>query len=113
MDAAGLTGARHAEREDMGDPGGAPSGFDRAVGIGRRLRPPTPRRSWEEWVLWFLLKLEELLLAALSVWLFSLAGLAWWFPALFLAPDLSIVGYAAGPRVGRPRITWYTTKPLR
>jgi hypothetical protein len=48
-----------------------------------------------------LLKLEELLLAVLSVWLFSRAGLAWWwFPALFLAPDLSIVGYAAGPRIG-------------
>ena len=48
-----------------------------------------------------LLKLEELALALLAVYLF--AGLAyawWWFPALLLAPDLSALGYLAGARVG-------------
>ena len=48
-----------------------------------------------------LLKLEELALFALSIWLFAGTGLPWWlYPALLLAPDLGAIGYAAGPRVG-------------
>jgi hypothetical protein len=47
------------------------------------------------------LKLEELALFALSIWLFGGTRLPWWlYPALLLAPDLGILGYAAGPRVG-------------
>jgi hypothetical protein len=48
-----------------------------------------------------LIKVEELALAALAVFLFRFLGYAWWWLAvLFLAPDASIVGYLAGPRVG-------------
>ena len=48
-----------------------------------------------------LLRAEELALAALAVFLFHFLGYAWWwFAVLFLAPDASMIGYAAGPRVG-------------
>lgn len=48
-----------------------------------------------------LLKLEELGLTALSIWLFAGTGSpSWLYPALLLAPDLGALGYAAGPRVG-------------
>jgi uncharacterized membrane protein (Fun14 family) len=48
-----------------------------------------------------LIKLEELFLFFLSVFLFSRLGTPWWwFPALLLAPDLGILGCLAGPRVG-------------
>lgn len=48
-----------------------------------------------------LLRIEELALAALAVFLFRGLGYAWWWMAvLILAPDVSMIGYAAGPRVG-------------
>ena len=48
-----------------------------------------------------LLTLEELAQFALGIWLFSLLGFAWWwFPALILVPDLSMVGYLVNPKVG-------------
>ena len=48
-----------------------------------------------------LLRVEELALAALAVFLFRFLGYAWWWMAvLFFAPDASMVGYLAGPRVG-------------
>jgi len=48
-----------------------------------------------------LLRIEELALAALAVFLFRFLGYAWWWLAvLFLAPDVSMIGYAAGPKVG-------------
>jgi len=48
-----------------------------------------------------LLRLEEAALAALAVWLFVRLDVAWWWLAvLFLAPDLSMLGYLAGPRAG-------------
>lgn len=48
-----------------------------------------------------LIRLEELSLLLLSIHLFSKLGFAWWwYPLLLLAPDLSMVGYLAGPRVG-------------
>ncbi len=47
------------------------------------------------------IRLEELLLAALAVYLFVPLGFAWWWlPVLFLTPDLGMLGYLAGPRVG-------------
>lgn len=43
-------------------------------------------------------ELAELLTAGL---VFSTLPFAWWWlPALFFAPDLSMLGYRAGPRVG-------------
>lgn len=48
-----------------------------------------------------LIKLEELALFLFSVYLFSQLSFAWWvYPLFFFAPDLSIVGYLAGPRFG-------------
>jgi hypothetical protein len=48
-----------------------------------------------------LLRLEELFFFFLSIYLFSRLGIAWWwYPLLFLAPDLAMLGYAFGPRWG-------------
>jgi hypothetical protein len=48
-----------------------------------------------------LIKVEELALTALAVFLYHFLPYAWWwFAVWFLAPDLSMVGYLAGPRVG-------------
>jgi hypothetical protein len=48
-----------------------------------------------------LLKLEEAGLVLLSIFLFSQLPFAWWwYPALLLAPDLGMAGYAFGPRLG-------------
>ena len=48
-----------------------------------------------------LLKLEELFLLGLALFLFSQLDYGWgWYALLFLAPDLSMVGYLANPRVG-------------
>lgn len=48
-----------------------------------------------------LLKLEELAEALFALLVFSRLPYAWWvLPATFLLPDLSMVGYLAGPRVG-------------
>jgi len=47
------------------------------------------------------IRVEELLLAGLAFVLFlSLAYDWWWFWLLILAPDLSMLGYVFGPRVG-------------
>jgi hypothetical protein len=48
-----------------------------------------------------LLKLEESLLFVLSLFLFSALDYSWgWYALLFLAPDLSMIGYLASPRIG-------------
>ena len=48
-----------------------------------------------------LLKLEELSLLGLSLFLFSGLDYGWgWYALLFLTPDLSMVGYLANPRLG-------------
>jgi hypothetical protein len=48
-----------------------------------------------------LLKLEELAELLLAVFVFAHLPYAWWvLPATFLLPDLSMLGYLAGPRVG-------------
>lgn len=37
----------------------------------------------------------------LSLYLFSLLGLQWWwFPLLILVPDIGMIGYLAGPKAG-------------
>jgi hypothetical protein len=49
-----------------------------------------------------LFKLEELTLVVLSLYLFlSLEYAWWWFPVLFLVPDVSLLGYLANQKVGR------------
>ena len=48
-----------------------------------------------------LLRIEELFLVLLSVFLFAPLDIAWWwFVLLFLAPDLGALGYLVNPRVG-------------
>jgi hypothetical protein len=48
-----------------------------------------------------LLKIEELLLFGLALFLFSGLDYGWgWYALLFLAPDLSMLGYLANPRLG-------------
>lgn len=48
-----------------------------------------------------LLKLEEAAQFALALILFNQLPFAWWwFPALLLLPDLSMLGYLISPRIG-------------
>ncbi|UOQ71573.1 DUF4260 domain-containing protein [Hymenobacter cellulosilyticus] len=48
-----------------------------------------------------LLKIEELAQVLLALFVFTYLPYAWWvLPATFLLPDLSMLGYVAGPRVG-------------
>ncbi len=48
-----------------------------------------------------LIKLEEAAMFGLGIWLFALLPFNWWwFPALLLTPDLSILGYLLGNKTG-------------
>lgn len=48
-----------------------------------------------------LLRLEELAFLGLAVYLFAKLPFAWWwFPLLLLTPDIGMIGYLAGPRLG-------------
>jgi hypothetical protein len=48
-----------------------------------------------------LLKLEELFMFALSIFLFTKLDFAWWwYPVLLFTPDLSMIGYLVSPQVG-------------
>ena len=48
-----------------------------------------------------LIRLEEIALFALSIFLFSLLNYNWWFfPLFLLLPDLSMIGYLADTKVG-------------
>jgi hypothetical protein len=47
------------------------------------------------------LRLEGLAAAALAAVFYARTGASWWlFAALWLAPDLSMLGYLAGPQLG-------------
>ena len=48
-----------------------------------------------------LLKLEEIFMFALSIFLFTKLDFAWWwYPVLIFTPDLSMIGYAFSPQIG-------------
>ena len=48
-----------------------------------------------------LVRLEEFALFLFSVYLFWLLRFPWWyFPVLLFVPDVSMLGYLAGPRIG-------------
>ena len=48
-----------------------------------------------------LLKLEELAQLVLGIFLFSQLSFSWWwFPALILFPDISMIGYLFNPKIG-------------
>jgi hypothetical protein len=62
---------------------------------------PTPRAPLIADSLRRLLKAEGGFEALFLVGLYAWLGESWWlFAALFLAPDLTFLGYLAGPRVG-------------
>ncbi|MFH6602485.1 DUF4260 domain-containing protein [Maribacter algicola] len=48
-----------------------------------------------------ILKLEELFMFILGIYLFSLLGYQWWlFLLLILIPDIGMIGYLFGNRIG-------------
>ncbi|MGH2406431.1 MAG: DUF4260 domain-containing protein [bacterium] len=48
-----------------------------------------------------LLRLEGLTVCALAIYWYAVGGGSWlWFAVFFLAPDLSMLGYLAGTRIG-------------
>ncbi len=48
-----------------------------------------------------ILKLEELLMFGLSIFLFSRLDFAWWwYPTLLFVPDLSMLGYLINTKIG-------------
>ena len=48
------------------------------------------------------LRLEGLAFAAIALFFYSIAGAGWLvFALLILAPDVSMLGYLAGPKIGR------------
>lgn len=49
----------------------------------------------------YLLKLEEALMFVFAIFLFSKLSYAWWwYPVLIFAPDLSMLGYLGGAKLG-------------
>lgn len=60
-----------------------------------------------------LLKIEELAELLLAVAIFTQLPYAWWvLPAVFFLPDLSMLGYLAGPRVGAASYNLFHHKGL-
>ena len=48
-----------------------------------------------------ILRLEGLALGIVCIWLYHAFHQSWWiFAVLFLTPDLSMLGYLRGPRIG-------------
>ena len=61
----------------------------------------------------YLLKLEEALMFALSIFLFSKLEYAWWlFPVLIFTPDLSMLGYLGGMKLGAQTYNFIHLKAL-
>ena len=49
----------------------------------------------------YLLKIEELFMFGLSIYLFTKLDFAWWwYPVFLFSPDLSMLGYLISPQVG-------------
>ena len=60
-----------------------------------------------------MLRVEGATLLAGSVLLYWMGGGSWWlFALLLLAPDLAILGYLAGPRVGAAAYNVFHSYPL-
>jgi len=48
-----------------------------------------------------ILKLEELAMFGLCLWALYFLGAKWWcYPLLLLGPDISMIGYAGGNKIG-------------
>ncbi|WP_167514731.1 DUF4260 domain-containing protein [Mesorhizobium intechi] len=49
----------------------------------------------------FIIRLEWAVVAAVAIVFYAWSGVSWWlFGLLILAPDLSMLGYLGGPRIG-------------
>ena len=60
-----------------------------------------------------ILRIEGATLLAVSVMLYWANGGSWWlFALLLLAPDLSALGYLAGPRIGAGAYNAFHSYPL-
>ena len=60
-----------------------------------------------------LLKLEELFMFGLSIFLFTRLDFAWWwYPVLLFTPDLSMLGYLISPRMGALTYNFVHVKAL-
>jgi hypothetical protein len=60
-----------------------------------------------------LLKIEEVFMFGLSIFLFSkLDYVWWWYPVLILTPDLSMIGYLGGPQLGAATYNFIHNKAL-
>lgn len=60
-----------------------------------------------------LIKLEELFMFTLTIFLFSKLDFAWWwYPVLIFTPDLSMVGYLISPQVGAATYNFIHVKAL-
>ena len=58
-------------------------------------------------------RIEEATLLAASVMLYWANGVSWWlFALLLLAPDVSMLGYLAGPRTGAAAYNAFHSYPL-
>lgn len=48
-----------------------------------------------------ILKIEEVALMVLGIFMFGLLGYAWWWlPVLIMTPDISMLGYLGGAKLG-------------
>lgn len=60
-----------------------------------------------------LLKLEELFMFGMSIFLFTKLDFAWWlYPVLLFTPDLSMLGYLISPQVGALTYNFVHVKAL-
>jgi len=60
-----------------------------------------------------LVKLEEVALVFLSIYLFFALDYTWWlFPVFFFVPDLSMIGYLINPKVGASTYNFIHHKAL-
>ena len=48
-----------------------------------------------------LIRIEEIMIFAISIYLFSMLGFSWWlFPLLLFVPDIFMIGYIRGTEIG-------------
>jgi hypothetical protein len=60
-----------------------------------------------------LLKLEELFMFGITIFLFSKMDFAWWwYPALLFTPDLSMLGYLINTKIGAATYNFIHHKAL-
>ncbi len=60
-----------------------------------------------------LLKIEVVVFFGASIYLFNRLNIEWWwFPALILLPDISMLGYLINPRIGAYTYNFFHHKAL-